>query len=155
VKAPFLIGASILIVGECVQSTFPKIWERFVENRVVLTSCPQAEGFSGLVEKLAMIVRCVNPKELTVLTVDGSPHCNMLHASVNGAVFLTRAETPVRHFVTVGEEVKEVSAESIRVGRYLHLVEKCIQKCPDVFDDLKRLSLEQRNVKNDVSASPH
>ena len=145
VKAPFLREAPILIVGECIQSTFPKIWKKFTENRVVLTSCPQSQGFSGLVEKIAMIVTCSNPKEMIVLTVNGSPHCNMLHVSVNGAVFLTKSEIFTRHFVIVGEsEIEEVSPESIRVGRYLHLVEKCIQKCPEVVSNLKHLSLEQQ-----------
>ena len=154
VKAPFLEGASILIVGECVESAFLKSLQNFTQNRVVLTSCPEREGFSGLTEKLAMILRCSNPGEMTVLTVDGSPHCSMLHVSVTGALFLTRAEIPIRHFVIVGEdEVKEVSPETIRVGRYLHLVEKCVQKYPEVVGDLKRLSLEQRSVKKGVSAS--
>jgi len=154
VKAPFLRKASILVAGECVQSVFPETLKRFVENRAVLTSCPQVEEFSGLLQKLAMIVRCAKPNEMVVLTVDGSPHCNMLHVSVNGAVFLTKAKIPTKHFVIIGEgEAKEVSSQSIRVSRYLHLVEKCIQKCPEVISDLRRLSLEQRDVKNDVSTS--
>ena len=156
VRDPLLKGASILILGECFRSVFPEICERFGENRVVLTSCPQAEGFSGLVEKMAMIMRCSNPKEMIVLTVDGSPHCNVLHNSVNGAVFLIKDQTHIGHFVIVGEgDVKEVSSESIRVARYLHLLEKCIQKCPEVIGDLKCLSLEQQDVKKDVSTSSH
>jgi len=147
VKAPFLKDASVLIVGECVQSVFPKIWEKFAENKVVLTSCPEAEGFSGLVEKLAMIIRCSNPKEITVLTVDGSQHCNMLHTSVNGAVFVTETTTPTKHFVITEKGVlEEVNSESVRVGRYLHLIERCIRECPEVIRDLKRLSLEQRDA---------
>jgi len=156
VKAPFLREAPILIVGGCIQSTFPRIWKRFAENRIVLTSCPEAEGFSGLVEKLAMIIRCSNPKEMILLTVDGSPHCNMLHISVNGAAFITKVKTPIRHFVIVGEgEVNEVSSESVRVGRYLHLVEKCVQKCPELISDLERLSREQQDIKKDVSTSSY
>jgi len=156
VRAPFLRGAPLLLIGECIPPIHAKLLERFSENRVVLSSCPEADGFSGLVEKLATIIRCSNPKEIVVLTVDGSPYCSMLHVSVNKAVFLTKTQIPVRHFVIVGDdEVKEVSSESIRVGRYLHLVEKCIQKCPETLDDLKRLSLEQQNVKCDVSASSH
>lgn len=157
-KAPFLNGASILVIGECVQTTFPRSLQTFTQDQVMLTCCPEAEGFNGLTEKLAMIVRCSNPKDITVLTVDGSPHCTMLHASLSGARLLTGTEVPVRHFVIVREgegEVKEVSPESVRVGRYLHLVEKCVQKCPEIIRDLEHLSLEQRSVKKGASAFSH
>ena len=150
VKAPFLRGASVLIVGECVRSVFPKLWNEFTENRVTLTSCPEAEGFSGLTGKLATLVRCSSPKEITILTVDGSPHCKMLHISANGAAFLTKTDIPIKHLVIIGEDdVKEISPESVRFGRYPHLVERCIRRWPDLLDDLGSLSLEQRNAKKE------
>ncbi|MFQ6095687.1 MAG: 4Fe-4S ferredoxin [Candidatus Bathyarchaeia archaeon] len=149
VKAPFLRGASVLIVSQCIRSVFPKIWDKFTENRITLTSCPEAEGFSGLTEKLATLIRCSSPKEITILTVEGSPHCRMLHTSMNGAVFLTKADIPIEHLVIVGEDdVRKISPESVRLGRYLHLVERCIRRCPDLVDDLESLSLEQRDAKS-------
>jgi len=145
VKAPFLKEASLLIVGECIRSAFPRLWDKFTKNRITLTSCPQAEGFSGITEKIATLIKCSKPRDITILTVDGSPHCNMLHASANGAIFLTGADTSIKHFVIVGENnVRQISPESVRLGRYLSLVERCIQRCPDLIDDLKNLSMEQK-----------
>jgi len=148
VKAPFLQGAPILIIGECIQSAFPKLWDEFAKNRIALTSCPQADGFSGLTEKLATLIKCSNPKEITVLTVDGSPHCNMLHASANAASFLTGIDIPMKHLVVTQEgDATKISSESVRLSRYLHLVERCIQRCPDLIVDLGNLSLEQQNAE--------
>lgn len=142
VKSSFLKQASILIVGECIQNAFPNIYKRFTKGRVVLTCCPEAENAGLLVGKIATIMACSNPKEVVVLTVDGSPYCFQLHAAVNQALFITKAKFPSRHLVIVENDVCEVSAESVRVGRYLHLVQKCIQKYPEIVKKLNRHSLE-------------
>ncbi len=144
VKAPFLRGASLLLIGECVQNVFPVVYERFAEGRVVLTSCPEAENSGLITGKLASILACSNPREVTVLTVDGSPHCFTLHASLNTALFVTKARVPSKHFVIVNGEAVEVSPESVRLGRYLHLVQRCIRGCPEILEDLGRYSLEHQ-----------
>lgn len=142
VKAPFLHDASLLVVGECVQQVFPDVFKDFTEKRVVLTSCPEAENSKLIMGKLASIIRCSKPREITVLTIDGSPDCFQLHSSANEALFITKENVPLKHFVIVEGKCSEVSAESVRVGRYLHLVQNCIQKNPEVLKDLKRYSLE-------------
>ncbi len=142
VKSPFLNQASILIVGECIQHVFPRIYRRFAKGRIVLTSCPETENAGLLAGKTATIIACANPREIAVLTVDGSPYCFQLHAAVNQALFTTKAEVPLRHLVIVENDAREVSAESVRVGRYLHLVQKCIQEYPKILEELNRYSLE-------------
>jgi hypothetical protein len=142
VKSSFLKDASLLIAGECVQYAFPKIYERLAEGRVVLTSCPETENAGLITGKIATILTCASPKEIAVLTVDGSPNCFQLHAAINQAVFISKAKTPLRHMVIVQDDVREVSAESVRIARYLHLVQKCIHENPKILGDLNRYSLE-------------
>ena len=142
VKAPFLKGASLLIVSECAQTVFPEVYEEFAEGRVVLTSCPEVESAGLVMGKLATLLTCSNPREVTVLTMEGSPHCFMLHAALNEALFVTRAKVLAGHFVIVEGRAVKVSMESVRVGRYLHLVQKCIKRYPEVLRDLRRYSLE-------------
>ena len=144
VKAPFLKGSSLLVVGECVQTTFPDAYKRFEEGRAVLTSCPETENHGSIISKLATILVCAKPKDVTVLTVDGSPHCFALHAALSQALFLTNAKTPSHYYVIVNGKALEVSPESVRVGRYLHLVQRCVESCPEVLEELSRHSLEQR-----------
>jgi hypothetical protein len=142
VKSPFLEKASVLIVGECVQHAFPRIYERFTKGRVVLTSCPETENAVLIMGKTATILTCSNPREVVVLTVDGSPYCFQLHAAVNQALFIAKSKVPLHHIVIVEDNVREVSAESVRVGRYLHLVQKCIHEYPKILEELNRYSLE-------------
>lgn len=142
-KAPFLREASLLVVGECVQAVSYDVYKKFEEGRVVLTSCPEAENAGSVMGKLAAIITCSSPKEVTVLTMEGSPHCFMLHAALNEAVFITGSNIPSKHFVIVDGKAVEVSPESVRVGRHLHLVQKCIENYPTILEDLSRQSLEQ------------
>lgn len=144
VKASFLKGASLLLVSECAQAVYPSVYKRFVRGRVVLTSCPEAENAEMLMGKLAAILTCSNISDLTVLTMEGSPHCLALHAAANEAMFITKAKVPFSHFVILNGKAIQVSSESVRVARYLHLVQKCIQKCPDILEDLNSLSVEHR-----------
>jgi len=144
VKAPFLRDASLLVVGECVQAVSPDVYKKFEEGRVVLTSCPEAENAGSIMGKLAAIIACSNPKKVTVLTMEGSPHCFMLHAALNEAVFITGSNITSKHFVVVDGKAAEVSPESVRVGRHLHLVQKCIENYPRILEDLSCHSLEQR-----------
>jgi len=150
VKSPFLKQASILLIGECIPNAFPKIYKRFIKGRVILTSCPEAENAGLLVSKTATIMACSNPKEIVVLTVDGSPYCFQLHAAVNQASFITKAEVSLRHIVVVENDVREVSAESVQVGRYLHLVQKCIHEYPKILEELNRYSLEHACSVNKI-----
>ena len=143
-KAPFLKGASLLIVGECVQAVCPDVYKKFVESRTVLTSCPQAENVGSIADKLASIIRCSAPKEIGILTMDGSSHCFTLHAALNNALFATGLDIPSEHFVIFDGKAVEVSSKSVMVGRYLHLVEKCIESCPEILEDLSHYSLEHR-----------
>jgi hypothetical protein len=142
VKASFLKDASLLIVGECIQQAFPNIYKRLAKGKVVLTSCPETEKAGLITSKIATILACSHLKEIAVLTVDGSPHCLQLHAAVNQAIFISKAKIPLRHMVIVQDDVREVSAESVRIARYLHLVQKCIHENPKILGDLNRYSLE-------------
>jgi hypothetical protein len=150
VKAPFLKEASLLLMSECAQAVFPDLYKKFVKGRVVLTSCPEAENSGSITAKLAAILACSNPREFTVLTMEGSPHCFTLHASVNEALFITKASVPSSHLVIVDGKAVEVSPESVRIGRYLHLVQKCIENNPEVLEALRRYSLEHRCLKKSL-----
>jgi len=99
------------LVGECVQQDSPKICEQFLKGRVVLSCCPEAENVGSIMGKTATILACSHPREVTVLTIDGSPHCLALHAALNQALFVTKEEVPTRHFVIANRKAVEVSAE--------------------------------------------
>jgi hypothetical protein len=144
VKAPFLRNCSLLLVGECVRKIYPVIYKRLSKGSVVLSSCPESESPGH--GKISSILRCSSPRRISVLTIDGSPHCLTLHAAVNQALFITEARIPSKHFVIHDGKLIEIEPEAVRVGRYLHLVQECARRSPDVVQKLNEASLEQASA---------
>jgi len=144
VKAPYLRNADILITSACLPQVNPSLFKKFSKNKVVLLACPEKEGavHHG---KIATIIKCSKLKSITVITVEGSPHCFTLHACVNEALFLVGREIPRKHYTVVnGEQVHEIKPEAIRVARYLHLVDKLVEKYPEILKELNKYSLEYK-----------
>lgn len=147
VKAPMMQGANILIISECIKAVNPKVYEHFAKGRVVLTVCPESSG-SAPYGKIASIIRSCKPKSITVLTIDGSPHCFQVHAAVNEAVYILGDKVVRDHYVLLdGVKVVKVSPETIRVARYLSLVESLIKRNPEVLNELEKHSLEHKLAK--------
>lgn len=141
-KSPFLNGADVLIAGECVKDSYPEVFAERSKGKVVLTVCPEANEI--VFGKLASILTSTKPKNITVLTVECSPHCYTLHAAVNEAYYIAGVEIPRTHYVVLEGRVYEISPNAIRLSRYLSIVEKLLKKNPNVLDDLGSHSLEYK-----------
>lgn len=144
VKAPMLHDADILLVGACAELVERSVYDEMSKGKVVLSFCPEVEVPSLALGKLSSIIRSSRPRSITVLTVEGSPHCFTLHTALNEALYVTESTIPTRHYVIVGDKAVRISAESIRVARYLHLVNRLVKERPEVLADLERYSLEYR-----------
>lgn len=142
VKTPNMKNSDLLIVSACLPVVNPKLYREISKNKRVLLACPERENptYYG---KIASIIRSVNPKRVTVVTIDGSPHCFALQASVNEAEYILGERVERKHYVLVNsEELVEVKPETIRVARYLSLVGDLISRNPEVLDSLTKMSLE-------------
>jgi len=145
VKAPYLKNADILIASACLPQVNSALFKKISENKIVLLACPEKEGavHHG---KIAAIIKCSKPKSITVVTTEGSPHCFTLHASVNEAVFLVGNSLPRKHYVVInGEQLYEIKPETVRIARYLHLVDELLRKYPKVLEELSKHSLEHKS----------
>ena len=146
VKTPMLKGADILIASACLPYVNPKLFEELSKDKVVLLACPERENPTHY-GKIASIIRSSKPRRITVVTVDGSPHCFTLHASVNEAEYILGEKVEKKHYVVVNaKELKEISPDAVRVARYLHLVDELLKEKPEVLEKLRKLSLEYRKV---------
>lgn len=153
VKTGSLKNSDLLIASACLPIVNPEIYEKLSEGKNVLLACPERESptYYG---KIASIVRSSKPKTITVVTVDGSPHCFALQASVNEAEYILGEKLPKKHYVLVNsEELVEVKAETIRVARYLSLVEALVEKNPEILLELEKYSLEHCKSKKLKSPS--
>ena len=154
VKSPVLRGADLLIASACLPYVNEELFRKVSEGKVALLACPEGEG-SVHYGKLATIFRVSKPRSVTVVTVDGSPHCFTLHASVNLAEYLVGSKLGVKHYVVVdGVELVEVSDDAVRLARYLSLVDKALRMYPELLDELSKHSLEYTSLRG-RSRSPH
>lgn len=144
VKSPIFKKGIIYIVSECLVDINPELISRFNNEGLVLTACPESEGYQHY-GKIAVIWRSNKKyiKEIRLVTVDGSPHCFTLHASLNEAEYLVGEKIPSRHYVYIDGKLIEIDPNSIRLARYLHIIDKLYKENMDyVKRELSKYSLE-------------
>ncbi|MEM1559996.1 MAG: 4Fe-4S ferredoxin [Ignisphaera sp.] len=146
VKTPALKGKDLLIASACLPIVNPTLFQEISRDKFILLACPEKEP-TAYYGKIASIIRSTEPRSITVVTIDGSPHCFALQASVNEAEYILSTKINKKHFVVVnGIEIREISPNTIRVARYLHLVDNMLKKVPNELKKLEYLSLEYRNA---------
>ncbi len=116
----------ILIYGTCVKDEHPEVLKKFIEDRVPLAVCLEWEHMNMVGFKLATMMKSCMLEEVTVLTVDGSPHCVQLHMMVEECRKLIPG-TRINHYVIHKGEVIEISDKAVKTARYLSKVEKLIR----------------------------
>jgi len=131
VKHKRLQGSSLLIHGTCVDVEAPKIFREFSKRRISLHVCLEKEHMNMIGFKLATILKTSKPKDITVLTMDGSPHCLQLHFAVEQAKNIARSDVKVAHYTIAHGEPFQISPEAVKTARHLSQIEKllCKRKC--------------------------
>ncbi len=146
VKAPMLKNSEILLSSACLPIVDPRIFEELSRGRVTLLVCPEKEG-AAYYGKIASIVRSSKPRRMVVATIDGSPHCFILHASVNEAEYILGEKLEREHYVLMGGKLKRISPDAVRIARYLGLVDEAISRDPSIIGNLSKLSEEYRMAR--------
>ncbi|ADM28103.1 putative 4Fe-4S ferredoxin protein [Ignisphaera aggregans DSM 17230] len=154
VKAPILKNSRLVIASACLPYVNRKLFEDIARDSTVLFACPEREH-SALYGKIASIIRSSRPSEIHIVTIDGSPHCFNLHASANEAEYILGEKINKKHFVVLdGEKLIEIDPNSIRVARYLHLVDILYKMNRELIDrELMKHSLEYRKYSENKSIS--
>lgn len=68
--APFLQGADVLLVSDCVPFALADFHERYLQGRPVLIACPKLDNTQPYVEKLAAIFQLASIRSLTVVHME-------------------------------------------------------------------------------------
>jgi len=144
VKSAPLRGASFLIAATCVKNLYPEVFRKLSQGRVALITCPEDDNSTQVMGKLASMVRCSKPKDIVAVSIEGSPHCLLIHAAVNEALFVLGEKIPTKHYVVLNGELIEIEPEAVRVARYLHLVDRLIKEKPEILETLRKYSLEYK-----------
>ena len=146
VKTDILKNAVWIICSECLKYVNPRLYQELSREGLVLEFCPEEKG-QLVYGKIASMIRSTNPSKIKVVTIDGSPHCFTLHAAVNEAIYILGKKVDKEHYVVLdGKELVKISPESIRVARYLSLVDKLVRKNMWVLEHLRKYSLEYKKA---------
>lgn len=68
--APFLHGADLMLVADCVPFAYADFHQDFLQGRALLVACPKLDDFPAHLSKLAEILRQSEVKSLTVMIME-------------------------------------------------------------------------------------
>jgi ferredoxin len=98
-KAPFLQGADLLLVADCVPFAYAGFHQDFIKNHAVVVACPKLDDFPAHVKKLTEILSQSSVKSVTVVHME-VPCCSGLAHMANQAIKLAGKDIPLKE-VTV------------------------------------------------------
>jgi hypothetical protein len=116
----------ILLIGSCVINEHPKIVEKYAKDRVCLHVCLETYHMNMAETKFACILKFHEPTDITVLTVDGSPHCFQLHVIAEDMRRYFNFETPIQHIVIEHGTPHIISGSAVKTARHLHMVQQLV-----------------------------
>jgi ferredoxin len=76
-KAPFLKGADLLVLADCVSVAYANLHKDFMRGKVVMMGCPKFDGAEEYIEKFAEIFKTAGIKSITTVYME-VPCCSGL-----------------------------------------------------------------------------
>jgi Pyruvate/2-oxoacid:ferredoxin oxidoreductase delta subunit len=97
-NAPFLQGARLLVLSDCVPPAFPALHSAFLPGRVALLGCPKFDDAPAHVDKLAAIIRANDIVDITIIQME-VPCCSGMARIISQAVEQSGKAIPVTRVV--------------------------------------------------------
>ena len=96
--APFLKGADLLVLADCVPVAFPTVHRDFIKGKSVLLGCPKLDNAQFYIEKFAQICKQSGVKRITSVVME-VPCCSGLPMIVKKGMELSGVEIPMEEVV--------------------------------------------------------
>ena len=96
--APFLKGADLLVVADCVPVAFPSLHRDFLPGRVVMMGCPKFDDVQEYIQKFSDIFKTAGIKSVTVMVME-VPCCSGLPGMVKKGMSDAGVELPFEQVV--------------------------------------------------------
>jgi hypothetical protein len=106
--APFLKGADLLVVADCVPLAFPNLHRDYIAGKVVMMGCPKFDDVQEYVDKFAEIFKAAGAKSVTTMVME-VPCCSGLPMIVKKGMDAAGVDIPGRRVTvsTRGEVLEE------------------------------------------------
>ena len=96
--APFLKGADLLVLADCVPVAFPTVHRDFIKGRSVLMGCPKLDDAQYYIEKFAQICKESGVKRITTVIME-VPCCGGLPMIVKKGMEMSGVTIPMEQVV--------------------------------------------------------
>ncbi|UCD79224.1 MAG: 4Fe-4S binding protein [Desulfobacterales bacterium] len=96
--APFLKGADLLVLADCVPVAFPTLHRDFLQGKAVMMGCPKFDDAQHYVEKFAQICKASGIKSITAVVME-VPCCSALPMIVKKGMQLSGTQIPMEEVV--------------------------------------------------------
>ncbi len=96
--APFLKGADLLVLADCVPVAFPTVHRDFIKGKSVLLGCPKLDNAQFYIEKFAQICKQSGIKSITSVVME-VPCCSGLPMIVKKGMAMSGVEIPMEEVV--------------------------------------------------------
>lgn len=96
--APFLKGADLLVLADCVPVAFPTLHRDFLKGKAVMMGCPKFDNTEAYIEKFAQIARHSGIRSITAVVME-VPCCAALPVIVKKGLKLAGATIPMEEVV--------------------------------------------------------
>jgi len=99
-SAPFLQGADLMLMADCVPFAYAGIHHDFLRDHAVLVACPKLDDFQAHQMKLTTVLQNSQPKSLTVVHME-VPCCSGLSHMAKQAIASSGEDIPFEE-ITIG-----------------------------------------------------
>jgi len=106
--APFLKGADLLVVADCVPVAFPSLHQELLQGKAIMIGCPKFDDADEYVAKFAAIFETSGIKSLTTVVME-VPCCSALPMMVRKGREKAGSQMPINQIVvsTRGQILEE------------------------------------------------
>ena len=108
--APFLKGAELLLIADCVPFAYADFHRDFLSGKSVAVACPKLDDTQAHLDKLVLILRKSTIKSITVARME-VPCCSGLTAIARQALEVSQKDIPLKEVIigirgnTLGEHL--------------------------------------------------
>lgn len=97
-NAPFLKGADLLVLADCVPAAFPHLHRDLLKGRAVTMGCPKFDDAQEYIDKFAEIFKTADIKSITTVVVE-VPCCSGLAGIVKKGLEAAGKKIPMEEVV--------------------------------------------------------
>ena len=110
--APFLKGADLLVLADCVPVAFPSLHRDFLKGKAVTMGCPKLDDAQSYIEKFAQIFQVADIKSITAVVME-VPCCQGLPVIVKKGLELSGKNIPMEEVIisTRGQILNRAKSE--------------------------------------------